>query len=202
MRMRELAFVALLGGALMATGCGNDDNGSGGTPATTCPIELGEQEALYTVVCTTQLGPVTIGFRLFAANGEVPLIVDEPVSVSTCAQLEVDQELLNQLEIVGIDPIVEVGSVGLGTTNATSPGIEHVIPDAPVGLALTTATDTVNTDVTALSEGVVNIEPTAAQIAVDLGGVEPLIIDVGVEPCGGFILDGEPIGFDAALTPP
>lgn len=227
MNIRQLGLIALLGGALMAMGCGNDDNGTGGTggtggtagmggeggeggmggeggTVTLCPALDDQQEAIYTVTCNFEdLGQmVEFTARVFGTNGGVDLVAGMAGDVTTCAELELPQELFDLASAAGAT--LEQAEATLDVSNGEPATIAHEVPDLPITLQLITAFDEVTTSVTAEAVGEVVVTPSTGTFVVDVPSIPlTLPVEVGVEPCSDYILDpgSTPLTFPVIIGP-
>lgn len=216
MKISKLALIALLGGALMAFGCGDssDGEGGGGSGGDGGAGGVGgdggagggngeEQVALYDVACTLNIEglgefDVALTANLYgSADGD--LVVGEATEVTTRAEVALPEDLL---AIIGnFNPEITSGAALLGVTNATPTEIEHEIPAGAVESPINT--DTVTTDVVADAAGDVVIEPNETEIGIFVPfGAEGLTLDLvipGDECPDGFVLQegSDPITFEA-----
>ncbi len=218
MEIRKLALIALLGGALMAFGCGDSSDGEAGTGGDGGGGAGGaggdggggagggngeEQVALYDVACTLNiegLGEFDVALTadlIGSAAGD--LVVGEATEVTTKAEVSLPEDLL---AIIGnFNPEITSGAALLGVSNATPTEIEHEIPTGAVESPI--ETDTVTTDVVADAAGDVVIEPTSTEIGIFVPfGAEGLSLNLvipGDECPDGFVLQegSDPITFEA-----
>jgi hypothetical protein len=218
MKISKLALIALLGGALMAFGCGDSSGGggsggdggaggvggvggeggggSGGNGFEVCKTANGVQEAQYNVVCSIEFGGIPVDVdvtaSIYGSNGNTAFIVDEPGSAVTCGEVSLPQNIIDLIEGVGATATLENADVTLAVTNATPAAIAHTIAPQTVGND-PFQTDVVISDPTATEAGDVTIAPSTAniEVSVQIGSGEPgaLTIQIPSDACpDGFQL--------------
>ena len=208
MKISKLALIALLGGALMAFGCADDDSGGGGEGgggggsggagggagggggAAGGGGEGGtggiiSMEGEYTFDCEIDLAdqtltvPVTI--RITTAEAEPGFAEGSDTELTTQLAYEVDPLIIELIPVFAPDSMISVVECDIAVTGATPEPITHTaegLPFTPVG---NFDSDTVVTTSQA-SEGAELVELSISTFSTTITGLGELV------PGGEFVL--------------
>jgi hypothetical protein len=182
-------------------GAGGGTGGTGGAPILMgCPALEDQVSSTNIVTCQVEAAPgvilpVPVAFITYATTLGQDFVVDAAVDVTTCVDIIIDPSVSGL--VIGLMAQISAASLTLGVTNADPPDITHTIPGLPIPVTEAVSMDEVTTAETALAVGDVVIDPTEAIITLSVPGVGDIDVIPGEGDCSDFVLEGDPITFQA-----
>jgi hypothetical protein len=146
MKISNLALVTMLGGALMAFGCGDDSSssGGGGTPITA--------DAEYGFLCTLDGLPLPLPVNIKINAADPGFIQGQPSNLTTLLNYTVAPSVIGLLPNLAPDAIVDTVSCMVSVAGGAPAEIVHSADGLPFAPEASFDSDEVTTAVTPAAE--------------------------------------------------